>query len=267
MLEAGKWLCGVVVLMTAISFSTIVQAQMLRPARAVYDLQLNQDRESKGVDAATARLVVELIEDCSGFIFNQAFISNISTGEGPDLIGEMQASVWESRDGRALRFNLLNKINGKVVEQEQGRAKLGGRAGGNATWRLPKARELALPRGTLFPVSHNREVLAQAMAGSRGFEIPLFDGSNEAGYYHASVFIGAPFSGKDSGKLSPADQPSWPVRLAYFHYDNNLGTPEFEVGFPLYGNGVVDRLSLDYPEFGLTGHLVDLKYLDQPDCE
>ena len=110
-------------------------------------------------------------------------------------------------------------------------------------------------------------MLQEALAGSRGFEVPLFDGSSEAGYYHAAVFIGTPLMEKPHEKLSLSDLRSWPVRLAYYHFDSQLGIPEFEVGFMLYGDGVVDSLRLDYQEFGLIGRLVELEYLDQPECE
>jgi len=263
----------VLIVAAIMSLAADATAQVLRPTRAVYALQLDKTRDNTGIETAQGRLMVELIEDCAGYIFNQAFISRMTTAEGPDMVGEMQASVWESRDGRTLRFNLLNRLNGKVVEREQGRAGLDsgdggdGGSGGHATWQLPEARELALPRGTLFPISHNRAILRQALAGSRGFEIQLFDGSHEAGYYHAAVFIGERLRGPSKGELTPNELPRWPVRLAYFHFDNQLGVPEFEVGYTLYGNGVIDGLSLDYAEFGLSGKLVELEYLEQPDCE
>ncbi len=252
-----------------ILFAGEAAAQMQRQARTVYDLKLNQNRSSPGIDAATGRLVVELLEDCDGFIFNQGFITNFTSSEGPEIIGDMQASVRESRDGRAIRFNLLNRINGKVVEREQGRADFGAQGAGNAVWRLPKARELALPKGTVFPINHNRMVLEHALRGSRGFEVALFDGSYDAGYYLASAFIGDKTNRKqgDGTNLLAKDLISWPVRLAYYHYDNRLGVPDFEVGFTLYSDGVVDDIKLDYPEFGLTGRLVELQYFDQPACD
>ncbi|MFP6705364.1 MAG: DUF1849 family protein [Alphaproteobacteria bacterium] len=92
---------------------TAASAQALRPVRAVYELQLNEARDSAGIEAANGRLVVELIEDCAGFIFNQAFISRISAIQGSDMLGDMQASVWESRDGRTLRFDLVNRITAR----------------------------------------------------------------------------------------------------------------------------------------------------------
>ncbi|MDA1097870.1 MAG: DUF1849 family protein [Proteobacteria bacterium] len=258
-----------IVFLALIIFAGDTAAQVLRPARGVYDLKLDQNRKSPGIDAAKGRMLVELLEDCGGFIFNQGFITNITSSEGNDIVGDMQASVWESRDGRAIRFNLLNRINGKIVEQEQGRADLDSEGAGHAVWRLPKTRELALPTGTLFPIGHNRIVLEHALRDSRGFEIALFDGSYDAGYYLAAVFIGNKTNRKEGEgtKLLARDLISWPVRLAYYHHDSPLGVPMFEVGYTLYSDGVVDDLILDYPEFGLTGRLVELEYFDRPECD
>ncbi len=268
MFKATRYFRAIIVLFF-ILLAGEAAAQMLRPARTVYDLKLDGSRENPGIDAAKGRLVVELLEDCDGFIFNQAFISNITSSEGPDIVGDMQASVWESRDGRAVRFNLLNRINGKSVDRERGRGDIDSQGAGNAVWQLPKKRKLALPKGTMFPISHNRKVLEHARRGSHGFEVAFFDGSYDAGYYLTSTFIGNPTDrGKDPGsELLAKDLTSWPVRLAYYHYDSPLGVPQFEVGFTLYSDGVVDDLVLDYPEFGLTGRLVELKYLDQPNCD
>lgn len=258
-----------IILPLLLLFAGEAAAQMLRPARTVYDLKLDQRRASPGIDAAKGRLIVELHEDCDGYIFNQGLITDFISSEGPNLIGDMQASVWESRDGRQLRFNLLNRLNGKVVEREQGRADLNSQFAGNAVWHLPKARQLALPKGTIFPIAHNRAVLEHALEGDHGFESFLFDGSYEAGLYRAATFIGRKSRNGQAnpGGLLSKKLASWPIRLAYFRHDNRDGLPEFEVGFTLYSDGVVDNLQLDYPEFGLTGQLVELEYFDRPVCD
>jgi|TARA_B110000196_G_C21022203_1_gene603377 hypothetical protein len=258
-----------IILLPMILFAGDVAAQMLRPARAVYDLKLDQSRQSPGVNAAKGRLVVELIESCDGFIFNQGFITNFTSSDGQGLTANMQASVWESTDRRSVRFNLVNRNSGNTVKKEQGRGDLTADGSGKGVWHLPKARELALPKGTMFPISHNRAVLKHALSGGRGFEVALFDGSYEAGYYQASVFIGNPSQGQkgQGNKLLAKDLTSWPIRLAYYHYDDGLGVPQFEVGFTLYSDGVVDDLILDYSEFGLTGRLVELEYIDKIVCK
>ena len=254
-------------LCAALLFSTESSAQMLSPARSVYELQLNNDRDNGKIYAATGQLVVELIEHCDGFIFNQGYISKISTIGSNDLVNNMEASIWESRDGRTLRFNMTNKINGTIIEQEQGRADMPENGSGKAVWQLPQSRTLMLPAGTLFPVGYNRLVLQRALSGSNGFEMPLFDGGNNAGFYHAAAFIGPIQKGKSSTKVRKSDLRSWSVRLAYYNYNNLIGLPDFEIGYMLFEDGIVDNLRLDYPNFGLIGHLKELNYLDQPKCE
>ena len=53
---------ALIILCTTVLIGTASNGQMLRPARAVYDLQLNKDRTNATIVAATGRLVVELIE-------------------------------------------------------------------------------------------------------------------------------------------------------------------------------------------------------------
>jgi len=246
--------------------STEPNAQMLNPARAVYDLRLNNERDSGKIYSVTGRLIVELIENCSGFIFNHGFISSISAAGSSDLVHNTEASVWESRDGQTMRFTMTQKINGTVVEQEQGQADITDKGESKAVWLLPQSRTLKLPHETLFPISYNRIVTKKALSGSRGFQISLFDGSNKSGYYHAAVFIG-PRQKKIPNLEHQFDTRSWPVRIAYYNYDTLTEIPEFEIGFMLYGDGIVDDLRLDYKEFGLIGILKKLEYLDQPKCE
>ena len=62
----GRWILGLVLLLTCLLAAAAAPAQMLRPARAVYDLQLNQNRSSAGIDRAQGRPVGELIEPRAG---------------------------------------------------------------------------------------------------------------------------------------------------------------------------------------------------------
>jgi len=266
-LTGAKYTIAIIILGTAVFVCADSSAQMLRPARAVYDLRLNNERESGNFYSAAGRLVVELIEDCSGFIFNHSFISKISAAGRSALVHNTEASIWESRDGQKMRFNMTQKVNGTVVEREQGRADLTKNGDGKAVWELPQSRTLKLPIGTLFPVSYNRLVTQSALYGKDGFEIPLFDGNNQAGFYHAAVFIGTRQSKIHPNKGHQSEPRSWSVRLAYYNYDSLIGLPEFEIGFLLFSDGVVDNLKLDYQEFGLIGDLKELAYLEQPNCE
>ena len=74
----------------------------------------------------------------------------------------------------------------------------------------------------------------------------------------------------DKGHALLAGQRSWPSDLAFFPIrqkpDHAPGTPEFEVGFRLFQNGIFTELTLDYGDFSLAGTLSRLEPLPKPDC-
>jgi len=151
-------------------------AQKIRPARAIYDLSLGKKGAGVELESLTGRLALELIETCEGAIFNQGFVTRSVQTTGEELFGDVQASLWERRDGRRFRFTQLSRSSGQEDEESRGGAELFPDGGGIARWSLPKPAEITLPRGTLFSVGYSKRVLEMAATGSRGFEVPLFDG-------------------------------------------------------------------------------------------
>ncbi|MDP6346320.1 MAG: DUF1849 family protein [Alphaproteobacteria bacterium] len=241
-------------------------AQKIRPARAIYDLSLGKKGAGVELESLTGRLALELIETCEGAIFNQGFVTRSVQTTGEELFGDVQASLWESRDGRRFRFTQLSRSSGQEDEESRGGAELFPDGGGIARWSLPKPAEITLPRGTLFSVGYSKRVLEMAATGSRGFEVPLFDGAGEAGLYRAHAFIGKGMKPAAISSSQPAPLPRWPIRLAYFRDDDTSGLPDYEVGFVLYGTGVINDIVIDYGEFTILGRLAALNYHDPPSC-
>ena len=56
------------------------------------------------------------------------------------------------------------------------------------------------------------------------------------------------------------------MTVSYYTLDGNAETPEYQVSFDMYENGVATGLVLDYGEFALAGKLADLKMLEASDC-
>jgi hypothetical protein len=59
---------------------------------------------------------------------------------------------------------------------------------------------------------------------------------------------------------------SWPMTVSYYALEGSSETPEYQVSFDMYENGVATGLVLDYGDFALSGKLADLKLLDEPGC-
>ena len=56
------------------------------------------------------------------------------------------------------------------------------------------------------------------------------------------------------------------MSVSYYALDGNPDTPDYQVSFDMYDNGVASSLVLDYGDFALSGTLSDLKLLDKPSC-
>src|SRR5690606_2465042 len=110
-------------------------------------------------------------------------------------------SSWESKDGRQYRFFIRRFDGNGEVEPVRGEATLNDDGSGRAVFHEPQAREVTLPRGTLFPTAHTHHVLAQAARGAAPVWTQVFDGSGE----------GTPFG--VSAVLSRALSPGAPVQI------------------------------------------------------
>jgi hypothetical protein len=242
-----------------------------QPHRAVYDLSLK--RATANVVEAGGRLVMEWSADCEGHVLNQRILTRLVDTEGEEVLNDYQVTSWESLDGVSFRFNSRNEVNGELVEEVAGAARLERPGGpGVANFTKPQAATLELPAGVLFPTEHTLAVIRAARAGKRMIEIPLFDGSGSDGLFSTFSVIG------EAERSSPEAERhdmlggvvSWPVHLAYFPIpskpDELEGVPEFETGMRLFENGVTGDLLLDYGGFKLGGVLSRLDTLPRPSC-
>ncbi|MDP6705070.1 MAG: cell envelope integrity EipB family protein [Alphaproteobacteria bacterium] len=266
-----------VVLVVSLALCGIAEAAgfALQSHRAVYDLTLSRSRDGGGISGLSGRLAMEWSENCEGYIVNQRMLTEVTDARGQRVINDFQITSWESLDGLAFRYSAKNEINGKLVEEVKGKAALekSGGAGG-ATFTKPEAHELALPRGTVFPTEQVVLLVRAAESGKRSIGILVFDGSRQDGLYDTFSVIGSerPLATEDEngGHALLHGQRSWPAQLAFFPVhpkpDQAPGTPEFEVGFRLYQNGIFTELTLDYGDFALAGTLAQLEALPKPDC-
>ena len=269
--------CFLVLLITSLALSGFAEAAglSLQSHRAVYDLTLSRARDNGGISGLSGRLAYELSGDCEGYIVNQRMLTKVTDAGGRQVINDFRITSWESLDGLEFRYSARNEIDGKVVEEVKGNAALEEPGGvGTAHFSKPKKQILALPKGTVFPTEQVILLVRAAESGRRNADILVFDGSRYDGLYDTFSVIGP-----EHPLLSEAEsaahellrgQRSWRAQLAFFPLmpkpDHAAGTPEFEVGFRLFQNGIFTELTLDYGDFALAGTLTRLEPLPKPDC-
>ncbi len=243
---------------------------VLQPHRAIYDLQLKRTASGSGIERLDGRLVVEFQPDCEGYGFSQRIIMRMMNSDGQEAVNDFRAATWENTAGTKFRFNVRTMVDGTVVEESSGRARLRSPGGaGTVDFNDDATAGVPLPAGTVFPVAHTIAILTTANAGGRELEIKLFDGAGADGRFDTFSWIGP----RDGGPAPAGDRfdiiadiASWPVRMAYFPFGDQVGVPDFEIGFRLFANGVYGDIVLDYGDFALDGTLSRLDPLPRPSC-
>jgi hypothetical protein len=249
--------------------ATMAAEPVLLPHRAVYALSLGGLTASSTVVDAAGRFEFEWQNVCDGWTVSQKFRIALVYEDGISVSFGWSLSSWEAQDGSRYRFFIRRYDGGGRTEAVDGEAVMKPDGTGLATFRAPEAREVVLPKGTLFPTRHTLHVLQQAVAGSAPIWTMVFDGSGEEGLFGVSAALSQRLGPQAPARLtSPLleDLPSWRVQLAFFGPEAGNVEPEQEQGLRLFANGVVDEMTLDYGDFELEAGLTELTGLPEPDC-
>ena len=143
----------------------------------------------------------------------------------------------------------------------------------------PKITDLVLPGDVIFPISHFRQVLADASGRRSGFEAVVFDGGNAIAY-RAVTEIGLPLrSNEDNPRVVSARKMlersssdrlpagmTWPVTTSFFPLDDPYAAPVFTRDFLLHETGIMIGLHLDYGDFQMDARLANLDIFEPTRC-
>lgn len=243
-------------------------SQLLAPHRAVYDLELESASDSTGITALSGRMVYEFAGTaCDGYTVKFRYVTRVDTSEDSRLT-DQQTTTFENGEGSLFSFASKSFINDSLDTEVRGTAR---REGDGTQIELKRPAEKKIKIGAaLFPTQHMLDLIARAKQGQTFYETTLFDGSDDADRAMiTTVVIGKMADGKKgkgdvSAMGSLKDDPYWPVSIAYFDpqdQTNGEETPSYRITFKLYENGITRDLLMDYGDFSLKGHLVDLSLL------
>ena len=250
--------CGLAALLA--SPAAAAPPRVLAPHRAVYDLSLEQAGNGETV-AASGNMTFEVHDACSAWATEQTLTINSVDREGHQSATRSDYATFETKDGQSFNFTMRQTNAGHDQSDIRGHANVpASGAAGSVTFSEPPNTMLALPAGTLFPMSHTKAVLQAAADGKRSLSPILFDGTGTDGaeYTYASILDwGA--SSHAPGPLS--GMPSGRIHIAFYPLHGSAMTPEYEIGSRYFANGVSDRLDMDFGDYRLHGKLRTLELL------
>lgn len=247
--------------------------------RAVYEMSLDKRSDRAEVIAVGGRLVYEFSGTvCDGFASRFRLVTRLTNTDGTSRVSDMRTTSYEDGAGKSFDFLNQNLVDSQKVEDTKGVAR---HDGGKTLVEVatPQTKSIDLPGSVKFPTEHMAAILEAAQAGRSVVEIDLFDGSEGgARLYHTTVVIGHAQPGADDTTDEPAAAAAhelldgkrrWTVSISYFDPDkgDTDATPEYQLSFLLYENGVSRHLRLDYGEFTLAGTLSSLTALPSSPCK
>jgi len=256
-------------------------AVILAPHRAVYDLKLAKTTGSRAIESVRGRILYDFSgNSCEGYALQFRQVSELDSGEGKAAVSDLRSTTWEDAAAKSFRFNSQNLLNQEQTEAVDGHAE---RATGEVTVSLSKPREkkFSEPVNAVFPTEHMRRIIIAAREGKSVLEFPVYDGS-ESGekLYHTLTVIGRaiapgtkPTDDAGATVAALAKLTRWPVTISYFEQESEKAlhtgeqTPVYSIGFELYENGISRALTLQYPDFTISGKLTSLEMKKDTPCK
>ena len=266
---------SILCLLPALLLVPAAQAATVAPHLAVYDLTLLRANEGATLQSATGRLAFEIEgSSCEGFTVSFRMATKYRPKEGEVTLMDTTTTTFEGPGSLDFRHQMKERIDG--TPRDDYRIKMTRatpEAEGQGSISTKPNEPFTVPAGALLPMQHQLRLMALGEAGGGRDSSVVFDGSEEGKAFRAISFVGKE---KPAGSLArdagnPAAAPlkalgAWPTTVSYFALDGSSETPDYQVSFDMYENGVATGLVLDYGEFALSGTLAELKMLETSSC-
>ncbi len=224
--------------------------------KALYEMTLDHAR--RGVAAAHGTMGYEVIDACDGWAVRQRLDMLVTNTDGQNIEMISDYVTWESKDGRKFRFHMKQTTDEAVTSQTDGDAALDAPgSAGVAHYTTPALTERKLPRGTLFPMAHTAAIIGAARDGKTIVNLPLFDGTSEAGAEDSSLFVTAWNKPAPSEWPVLAKLPSARVHLAFYDWASTDMIPDYQVGMRYWENGVAGDMVMDFGDFVMDAKLAE----------
>ncbi len=227
--------------------------------------------------SAHGLFTVELIDHCGDWTLQEKWDLELKDQTELSHHSNLLYRASEAKVGDRFVFAYSNDHMGQrtdfigdVVEVDRGYI---------ARFREPARNDVFLPPDLVFPITHLRQILAQARRRSSGFESIVFDGGNDFAY-RAVTTISQPLP-DDDGRgnvvgsridLDPKtsdrlpDGLYWPVRVEYFPVDDAFAPPVFTREFLLHENGIILSFHVDYGDLQMEARLKNLDIREAVPC-
>ena len=208
------------------------------------------------IDKATGYLTIDWLDSCqNSWVSNQRMMTRFVNSYGVGTVSEINYSLNESMDGKAMDFVLEIKENAEVVDRFYGKAKKENKL--NISF-VDREMSLDFPQDVIFPHQFLEEVVSNLYSGKKILVRKVYEGTIPEKFFRISVFFTDNVeTSKNTSLPKEINKEFKKIRMAY--YQDNDQTPIFEQTVLLNNQGIASEFRYDYPEYSL---LLKLKKIE-----
>lgn len=270
-----KLIATVPMLLAACILTPAAEAATVSPHRALYNLTLLRANEGASLQSASGKLAFEVQgSTCEGYTVNFRMATKYGAKEGDPTVIDTRTTTYEGPGALELRHQLREAINGETKQDLKINVdREAPDKAGSGTVSTKPDQPFTVPPGAALPMQHQLKLMTLGEKGGGRDSSIIYDGSDEEKSFRAISFVGPqkPAGSVARDAANPAAAPlkglaSWPMTISYYPLEGNDETPQYQVSFDMYANGVASNLTLDYGDFALTGTLEKLDLLAPSSC-
>ena len=251
----------------ALPTAGLAAAGDLETHKASYEVKL-ESLQTEGIPMdASGAMATQLTRDCQKWEYSQEMQFSLAVEGGQPIELHFRIDMLEGLDGRRMEFSGWQKRGAQEVAKLKGRATMNNDGyGGTAVFVRPDEAEWDLPSPTTLPVSAIRQLVGALTNGRADPQSIAFEvtGVSEVTRVVAggSVSLNS-IETKDAALIKGR---SWLVDRAIYFEEIARNEPFMFETIQIHESGVVSKFWQDYKTMVLSGELVSLEKLPEPDC-
>ena len=253
--------------LVALPVGTPSWAAQTVPHEAYYRVTVEKLKVPGDILSASGEMAMRVSRDCQKWTVQHETNFRVVFSGGRRFDIESTYRIHEALDGARLDFKAITKVNGAIVVNTKGSARiLADGTSGEVEFRLPEKRLVKLPPNTGFPLSLANRSIDLLRAGNNINRYVLFDG---VGIYHVTdVAAGEAIllSTRPEGDVDLLASRSWRIESTLFPYGVIDSEPAGTVVTQTQENGIASGFLADYGELIARGELKSIRRLPDPDC-
>ena len=247
-------------------FTNYCFSSSLLSHKASYNLTLERKNNNSLLEGGTGKSTFSFKKTCSGWSLKENFMITYNLANKKSAKSYSVFKTFEDFLSKKFSFEhndkseLSGEINYSGFIKKKDKILSGKLIDKNIN-------DISYEGGILLPTEHLIKLINFAKEEKKFFHSNVFFGSSKTNLIKSvTAFIGQKKPSSEKNKYKSLKKNVWPIKLAFYNYQQKKATPETEISLEIDEEGVVHYYLVDYGDYNMVGKLDKIKVFKQKNC-